>query len=85
MLENIRDEHGSEIDYIMVIIIAMMMMFWQIALLCLLYLYVDKRIVDQIPGYLNDLAKHAHDHSHANYEFADEYNDESMIRSMMRV
>ena len=69
MLENIRDEHGSEIDYIMVIIIAMMMMFWQIALLCLLYLYVDKRIVDQMPGYLNDVAKHAdnfiYNHHHA--------------------
>ena len=78
MLENIRDEHGSEIDYIMVIMMmmmiitmmmTMMMMFWQIALLCLLYLYVDKRIVDQMPGYLNDVAKHAdnfiYNHHHA--------------------
>ena len=69
MLESIRDQHGSEIDYIMVMIIAMMMMFWQIALLCLLYLYVDKRIVDQMPGYLNDVAKHAdnfiYNHHHA--------------------
>ena len=53
----------------MVMMMTIMMMFWQIVFLCLLYLYVDKRIVDQMPGYLNDVAKDAdnfiYNHHHA--------------------